>query len=208
MTLPGQGRAHERRFRGEPAVELSAGALSAVFTPGLGMTGVSLRCRGGQHLALPGGLDALRSGHTAGLPLLAPWANRLSQRRYDAAGTRVDLSRRRLNVDENGLPIHGFGVGRPGWTVQRLTTRGETARLHASIEIDSRAFPFPHRIDLSVTARDARLRVDTTIVPTTRRPVPASFGWHPYLTLPGAPRSSWRLRLPRRRHLALDGHGI
>ena len=208
MRLPGQGRAQERRFRGEPALELSGGVISAVFTPALGMNGVSLRCRGVEHLALPGGIDALRAGHTTGLPLLAPWANRLAQRRYRAAGVQVDLSRQRLKVDGNGLPIHGLLVGKPGWTVERMTTRGDTARLHASTEIDSRSFPFPHRIDLSVTVRDSRLRIDTTIIPSSRRPVPASFGWHPYLTLPDAPRSSWRLRLPTRRHLALDARGI
>jgi hypothetical protein len=36
----------------------------------------------------------------------------------------------------------------------------------------------------------------------------AAFGWHPYLRLPDAPRSRWRLGLPSRTHLALDGHGI
>ena len=70
----------EGRFRGEPAVIVSAGELSATFLPALGMTGVSLRCRGREHLALPGGLPALRSGATLGLPLLAPWANRLGSR--------------------------------------------------------------------------------------------------------------------------------
>ena len=48
-------------FRGEPAVELSSGGLAAVFAPNVGMTGVSLRYRGGEHLALPGGLEALRA---------------------------------------------------------------------------------------------------------------------------------------------------
>ena len=41
--VPTMTSAEERRFRGEPAVELVGGGLSAVFLPGLGMTGVSLR---------------------------------------------------------------------------------------------------------------------------------------------------------------------
>ena len=112
--------ARERQFRRAPAVELVSGELSVVFLPGLGMTGVSLRYRGDEHLALPGGLDALRAGHTMGLPLLAPWANRLSGRRYRAGSVTVDLSGVTLPVDDNGLPIHGFLVGQPGWTVDRL----------------------------------------------------------------------------------------
>jgi aldose 1-epimerase len=201
-------RAVERRFRGEPAVELTAGPLSTVFTPGIGMTGVSLRHRAGEHLALPGGLDALRAGHTGGLPLLAPWANRLSQWGYRAAGVSVDLAGQPLGVDDNGLPIHGFLVGKPGWTVDQLTTRGDTARVRASIAVDAPAFPFPHRVEVAAVASESQLRIDTTIVPTGRRSVPIAFGWHPYLRLPGAPRRQWRLRFPARRHLALDPRGI
>src|SRR3954465_12259228 len=100
----------EERFRGEPAITLTAGGLSATFVPGLGMTGVSMRCNGREHLALPGGLAALRSGSTLGLPLLAPWANRLSDWRYRAAGVDVDLTGLPLGTDGNGLPIHGVIV--------------------------------------------------------------------------------------------------
>ena len=38
--------------------------------------------------------------------------------------------------------------------------------------------------------------------------MPIAFGWHPYLRLPGVPRSQWQLRLPARRHVALDSFGI
>ncbi|MGZ8751961.1 MAG: aldose 1-epimerase [Acidimicrobiia bacterium] len=201
-------RAEECWFRGESAVRLVSGPLAAIFTPDLGMTGVSLRHRGAEHLALPGGLDALRAGHTTGLPLLAPWANRLSRWRYRAAGVRVDLDGLPLHVDGNGLPIHGFLVGRPGWAVDRLDTRGVTARVRASLDVDAPAFPFPHRLEVTAVASETQLRVDTTVVPTGRRSVPVAFGWHPYLRLPGPARSRWWLRLPTRRHLALDALGI
>jgi aldose 1-epimerase len=172
------------------------------------MTGVSLRLRGREFLALPGGLDALRAGHTAGLPLLAPWANRLGGLRYRAAGVTVDLHGLSVRTDDVGLPIHGLLVGRAGWTVTRREAKGAVARLAASVDVDGPAFPFPHRIDVAIAAHDDRLVVDTTVVPTGRRRVPVAFGWHPYLRVPGAPRARWRLRLPARRHLALDGRGI
>jgi galactose mutarotase-like enzyme len=198
----------ERSFRGEPALELRSGELRATFVPGIGMTGVSLRRRGREYLALPGGLDALRAGHTAGLPLLAPWANRLGAWRYRAAGVSVDLRGLPLGTDDAGLPIHGLLVGRPGWRVTRSASKRGVAHVAASIDVDAPAFPFPHRIDVAIAAHDDRLVVDTTIVPTGRRRVPVAFGWHPYLRVPGAPRSQWRLHLPARRHLALDGRGI
>jgi galactose mutarotase-like enzyme len=201
-------RAEETRFRGEPAVRLVAGELAATFVPGLGMTGVSLRCRGREHLALPGGLDALRRGGTTGLPLLAPWANRLGARRYRAAGVTVDLRGLRLHTDDNGLPIHGLLVGRPGWRVERVATRRGHPELVASIDIDAPAFPFPHRLTVAAQAHEQRLVVDTTLRATGRRRVPVAFGWHPYLRVPGTPRRAWRLRLPARTHLLLDDHGL
>jgi aldose 1-epimerase len=198
----------EVRYRGVAAVVVTAGELSATFLPDLGLTGVSLRYHGRELLALPGGLPALRKGATLGLPLLAPWANRLGSRRYRAAGVAVDLDGLALGTDERGLPIHGLLVGRPGWHVDRASARGGVARFRASIDLDAPAFPFPHRIQVEVAARDGRLTVGTTVVPTGRRRVPVAFGWHPYLRLSGTPRSRWRLRLPARSHVALDERGI
>ena len=201
-------RAAEGRFRGEPAIVLQSGELSATFVPAVGMTGVSLRVRGREHLALPGGLDHVRAGGTGGLPLLAPWANRLASHRYRVGTTAVDLTDLPVGTDDNGLPMHGLLVGTPDWRVDGYDTRGSAARLRASIDVDGPAFPFPHRIEVLVTARDGELDVRTTVVPTGRRRVPIAFGWHPYLRIPGVARREWRLRLPKRRHLALDALSI
>jgi aldose 1-epimerase len=198
----------ERRFQDTPALELRSGALRAVFVPGVGMAGVSLRHDGREHLALPGGLAALRSGHTGGLPLLAPWANRLASRRYRAAGVDVDLRGLRINTDERGLPIHGLLVGWPDWEITATSARRDVARLTATTIVDAPAFPFPHLLEVAVAAHDDRIVVGTTLVPTGDREVPVAFGWHPYLRVPGAPRSQWTLRLPSREHLVLDARGI
>ena len=82
------------------------------------------------------------------------------------------------------------------------------ASFHAAIDVDAPAFPFPHRIEVTVAARERQLAIDTTIIPSGQRAVPVAFGWHPYLRLPGTPRRQWRLRLPARAHLALDDRGI
>ncbi|MFO1537159.1 MAG: hypothetical protein ACKOVH_04950, partial [Actinomycetota bacterium] len=95
------------RWRGEPALVLRAGPTVATVLPDLGMTGVALRHDGRAYLAAPGGPDALRGGHTLGLPLLAPWANRLGSRRYRVGRVAVDLRRYAGHTDANGLPIHG-----------------------------------------------------------------------------------------------------
>ena len=55
---------------------------------------------------------------------------------------------------------------------------------------------------------ERRLRIRTTLTATSRKPVPVSFGFHPYLQIPGEPRGTWQVELPSRRRLALDGLSI
>jgi len=169
------------------------------------MLGRSLRHRGEDLLALPGGLDGYRRGNVTGLPLLAPWANRLGSRRYEVAGIVVDLDGLDLTTDEHGLPIHGTMTAQPGWEVVAVSRHSLTARFDFGAHPDLLAsFPFPHELRIEAAVEATTLRVDTTLVPTGDRPVPVSFGYHPYLCLPGARREHVRLRLPERRHLELD----
>ena len=206
-SVTARAEVRETRWRGEPALALHGGGTDAVFLPGLGMTGVSLRRGGHEFLATPGGPDALRRGHTLGLPLLAPWANRVSRRQFRVGPVEVDLRERGVHTDANGLPIHGLLVGAPGWQIVDRRTRGGTATVRAAIDLDADAFPFPHRIEVEHHVSEVGLRVSTTIVPTGRRRVPVAFGWHPYLQV-GGPRRAWLLELPARTHLALDQRGL
>jgi aldose 1-epimerase len=198
---------------GEPAVTLTAGELEATFLPGLGLLGTALRHRGEDLLALPGGVAGYRDRHVTGLPILAPWANRLPSWRYRAAGADVDLEGLDLTTDPGGLPIHGTLTARPGWRLERLAAEANRALLEASFDHRARpelltAFPFPHTLTVAAVVREASLEMTTTLAATGDRPVPVAFGWHPYLRLPGAPRAAWRLLLPDRTHLELDGRGL
>ena len=194
---------------GETAVHLAAGELEATFLVGLGMLGTSLRHRGEELLALPGGVAGYRDRNVTGLPLLAPWANRLPSWRYRAAGVEVDLDGLDLATDPAGLPIHGTLTAHRGWRLERLAAETGRAVLEAAFDYAwpelLAAFPFPHRLTVAAAVQGASLEVTTTLEATGDRPVPVAFGWHPYLRLPGAPRSAWRLLLPDRTHLELDG---
>jgi aldose 1-epimerase len=186
-------------------VTISSGPLDATFLPNLGMLGSSLRHRGEELLALPGGLDGYRQGRVTGLPLLAPWANRLGARRYEVDGIVVDLDGLDLTADEHGLPIHGTMTARPGWELVAVSRDSLAARFDFGAHPDLLAsFPFPHELQIEASLEATTLRMDTTLVPTADRPVPVSFGYHPYLRLPGARRADIRLRLPQRRHVELD----
>jgi galactose mutarotase-like enzyme len=199
-------------WRGAAAVELTAGDYRAVVVPELAMLVASVQWCGRELVALPGGLAAYRAGHTTGIPLLHPWANRLARRRYDAAGTAVDLRRLALHTDGNGLPIHGTMTARPGWDVLRLEGRGARARVDARFPFGDHAdllasFPFPHDLGVSVRLGPDGLHVVTTVHATGGVGVPISFGWHPYWRL-GSARAGWRLHRPAGEQLVLDRRGI
>ncbi len=66
--------------------------MAATVIPGLGLLGTSLRRDGDEFLALPRSLDDYAKGHTTGLPLLAPWANRLAGDTYKVGNLTVDLA--------------------------------------------------------------------------------------------------------------------
>ncbi len=191
---------------GEAAVTLRAGDLDATVLPSFGMLGVSLRHRGDEVLALPRPIEGFRTGSSTGMPLLYPWANRLGERAYRVGTTKVDLDGLDLPTDPNGLPIHGLLHARP-FDIVRIEPSRCTAELDVSRDRELlRAFPFPHRLRIDVRIAPHALTVATTVTPTARRAVPISFGWHPFLTLPGTPRAKWQLRLPSCERHILDDH--
>ena len=55
-----------------------------------------------------------------------------------------------------------------------------------------------------MSLRSDLLTWSVTLTATGDVPVPVSFGWHPYLRLPGVPRAEWDLQLPLVREALLD----
>src|SRR5262249_19059529 len=190
---------------------LIANDLEAVFLPGHGMLGASLRHRGVEMLRRIEDLDgAAAKGSTAGIPLLHPWANRLAETRYHAAGREVNLdpSSPLLHLDAHGLPMHGVPWSQLVWEV----TASAPDRLAAQLEWNRSdllaVFPFRHRLELTVMLRPDGLTLETTLAAGADGGVPISFGCHPYFGIGNLPRAQWRLALPAMRRLRLDERGI
>jgi aldose 1-epimerase len=199
-------------LRRDPSARiLVAGDLEAVFLPSRGMLGASLRHRGVEILRRVQDLEAAAAqGSTAGIPLLHPWANRLAGPGYRVAGRAVELdpSSPLLHRDENGLPIHGVPWSRLGWAVIEAKPDRIAARLEWTRSELLAVFPFPHMVELVATLQPDGLTLETTLIAGQGGPVPASFGFHPYLGLPGLARAKWRLELPPMRRLVLDSRRI
>jgi galactose mutarotase-like enzyme len=194
------------------AVVLVSGELRASFVPAAGMIGTSLTHRGEELLVQRGGLDAWRgTGKSFGLPLLHPWANRLRDWRYAAAGRAVTIDRSRgtVRADEHDLPIHGALASAEDWDVVDAGSDGSAAWLAAALDYGRRderlaVFPFRHRLELELRLEGDALTVTTVVEANGANEVPLAFGWHPWLALPGVPRAAWELGLPPRTMIALD----
>src|SRR5262252_2424461 len=137
---------------GYPTITLSSADIEATFAPTVGMIGCSVRHRGAEVLGQRGGLAKYAaSGSTMGIPLLHPWANRLSALSYTVAGRTVHLDPQSplLHRDANGLPMHGLLAAYPGWRVAARAADDGGARLSARLDFAAdpallAAFPFPH----------------------------------------------------------------
>ena len=207
----------EVEHEGFPAWRLTSreAGLEAVFVPEAGMIGASLRHRGEEMLGQRGGVRRYaETGSSMGIPLLHPWANRIDGCGYTAAGREVRFTAESAPVRlADGLPIHGLLSGSPLWEVTGAQAGEEGARLDARLDFGAHerllaGFPFAHEVTQTVYLWESHLSIETSVRPTGDQAVPISFGHHPYLRLPGVPRSEWRAEMPVRRQAVLDERGL
>ena len=201
-------------------IELSASGpdgLTAAFAPGANMVLHSLTQDGRELLATNDGLRAYRErGATMGIPLLHPWANRLSGDDYAVSGTRVTLPRDMplTDRDHNGLPIHGALPATPpaGMWWRPPPARTKPACEHSSRGRRrtrlSRSSRFPTGSSTRRCSPDTRSRSRSRSSPAVTPRYRSSFGFHPYLRIPGGSRADAEVTLPVRRQLLHDASMI
>ncbi len=201
----------------DETVELAAGELEATLSiagPTFAIT--SLRHRGVELLLAPEELPpAYRlQGALAGIALMHPWAGRLSEDRFRVGDGDVALPADDPVVSRSpssGVPLHGLRT-RGAWSLvtESASESGvaDGTRATATLDFTRPAllalFPFPHELTIEVVLRPGTLDLTVELRPTGEVAVPVSFGWHPYLRLPGTPRAEWQVAWPAATHLLVD----
>ncbi len=167
--------------------ELRAGALVARFEETASMVCASLTHDGQELLGLREGLEAyVERGKTMGIPLLHPWANRLSG--YAYGEVKLERDAPGVRDDGDGHPIHGLVHGHAAFEVVAHDETSLRARLDFGAHPEwLRSFPYPHTLEVAVHLRPDGLTHRTTLTNTGVIPVPVSFGWHPYFAAPHEP---------------------
>ena len=146
-----------------------------------------------------------------GLPLLAPWANRLGgaavprRRRHRRPPRAAAADRRRRAARSTAC-----SSARPTWEVTRYAATGATSRaLAATDDVDAPAFPFPHRSRSRSPRTTTGWSIDTTA--RAHRPTGGcrsrSAGTRTSACR-ARPARSGACACPPAEHLALDGRGI
>ncbi len=147
----------------------------------------------------------------AGIPLLAPWANRLDSDAFWANGKRYLLNPQAVEIrrDSHDLPIHGLLLFAADWNVIGLNADEHTAEVTSRLEFWKHPewmaqFPFAHSIVMTHRLYGGELEVRLTIENHSTDPMPLIIGFHPWYQLPGVPRDRWKIHLPVREHFLLS----
>lgn len=138
----------------------------------------------------------------SGIPLLAPWANRLDEAAFYANGRRYafDLS---LGNVRAAIPIHGFLQTTDQWRVVEVKATARAAWVTSRLEVFRtpawlKQWPFAHTIEITHRLQDGVLEVQTTITNLSAEPMPVAIGFHPYFRLTDAPRDEWTIAVGAR----------
>ncbi len=146
-----------------------------------------------------------------GIPLLAPWADRLDETAFYANGKRyrLNLELGNIRLDNAGHPIHGFLSLTSGWQVIRLEADGKGARATSRLDVTVRPewmaqFPFAHTIEMTHSLKDGVLEVSTQVENRSAEPMPLSIGYHSFYQITDASRDDWMVGLGAAREWPVD----
>jgi aldose 1-epimerase len=187
--------------------------IEVAIAPSIGNIAYEMKVNGKAILLPPGGsLSEWKAKPAqAGIPFLAPWANRLDADAYWVNGKKYLLNPDvvALRRDPNGLPIHGLVLFASDWQITSLKADDQGAEVTSRLDYSKHPewmaqFPFAHSIEMTHKLAGGVLEVRTAIENHSREPMPLSIGFHPWYQIPDCPRDAWKVHLPVREHYTLS----
>ena len=143
----------------------------------------------------------------AGIPFMAPWANRLDEPGFRFGGRHYVFNKELGNV-RGDRPIHGLVTFAP-WDVVEAKADASSSWLTSRLDFYRQPawmaqFPFAHTIEVTYRLRDGAVEVVTRVMNLSAETMPLSIGFHPYLKVADAPRDEWTLSLAARSEWVLS----
>jgi len=199
-----------------PIVRLSDAArgVEVSVAPGIGNRAYEMKVHGKNILYFPSSDagDFQKRPRLSGIPLLAPWADLLSEPAFWANGKRYAFNMELGNVRGN-MPIHGLLVLSPLWRVTEVAADERSAHVTSRLEFwrypDLVAqWPFAHEYEMTYSLANGELEVKTTITNLGADPMPVAIGYHSFFQIPDIPRDEWVAHYPARVHVIPGEHNL
>ncbi len=147
-----------------------------------------------------------------GIPLLAPFANRLDESAFYANGKKYNFDMELGNV-RGPIPIHGYLSGAKDWKM--IETKADANAAWVTNQLDfyrnpqwMQQFPFAHTLTMTYRLQDGVLEVRTRIDNLSVEPMPVAIGFHPYFQLTDSTREDWTLSIGAKTHWLLAQNKI
>jgi aldose 1-epimerase len=139
-----------------------------------------------------------------GMPILAPFANRLDETAFYANGKKYNFDLELGNV-RGPIPSTGYVNGSTAW--QLVEAKADQRSAWVSCRLDfyknplfMAQFPFAHTITMTYRVSDGALEVHTRLDNLSTDPMPAVIGFHPIFELPDGNRNDWTVSLDAKTH--------
>ena len=205
MAIPAAAQPYDARRTGD-IVQLEDRASQTVVSiiTSVGNMAYGMTVKGHNILRFPfASIDDYKSRPArVGIPLLAPWGNRLDEQAFYANGRRYAFDMELGNIT-GAIPIHGFMSLTDQWQVVELKHDGSAAWLTSLLEAYRqpswmRQWPFAHTIEMTYRLERGVLEVRTTVTNHAVEPMPVALGYHPWFQLTDSPREEWTITVPAR----------
>jgi aldose 1-epimerase len=135
----------------------------------------------------------------SGIPLLAPFANRLDEQAFYANGKKYNFDMELGNV-RGAIPIHGYLSSVKDWKL--VEAKADAAAAWVTSRLDfyrnpqwMKQFPFAHTLQITYRLQDGALEVRTRIENLSVEPMPVAIGFHPYFQLADSTREDWTVSI-------------
>ena len=139
-----------------------------------------------------------------GVPLLAPFANRLDETAFYANGKKYNFDLELGNV-RGPIPSTGYVNGSTAWQLVEAKADQRSAWVTCRLDFYKNPtymaqFPFAHTITMTYRVSEGALEVNTRLDNLSLEPMPVVIGYHPIYELPDGNRDDWTVSLDAKTH--------
>jgi aldose 1-epimerase len=139
-----------------------------------------------------------------GMPILAPFANRLDETAFYANDRKYNFDLELGNV-RGPIPSTGYVNGSKAWQLVEAKADARSAWVTCRLDfykipLFMAQFPFAHTITMTYRVSEGTLEVHTRLDNLSTEAMPVVIGYHPIFELPDGNRDDWTVSLDAKTH--------